>query len=266
MRRGFSLVEALVALGLASAAIVAVVTQSGLNLRFFTQADDTLASARSAQLLLSYLKADIALADSPPHADITVSPGTGPVFPKNWMHATHAPNASELRLFTYTIREGAQPLPSSDPIAAKPITDPLTRLALQRAAQIQNAFAWIDAGGPPTDQRVRQFVVNVRSGAIVQRVTYTYTPADKVVVREGPEGTTRLGAGLIKAFSASPYLEFVVPQEPDRPLELVKCWIEVHLDVRADQKSDPINKRAVVIHTRLVPKHLTSVVRGLSPF
>lgn len=266
MRRGFSIVEALITLAIAATLIVALVMQSGTNFRFFAQGDDTLASARAAQLLVAYLKADVALADSPPHADITVSPGTGAVFPKNWMHAAHQPDGRELRLFTHTVREAPAPLSSADPIAAKPLTHPLTRLALARGARVQNAMVWIDAGGPKGDPRARHLVLNVRSGAIVQRVTYSYLPPEQVVVRQGPEGTVRIGAGSMTGFSATPYLEWLVPLEPGRPLELLKCWVEVAIEVQAAPKADPINKRAVTIHTRLVPKHLTSVVRGLSPF
>lgn len=265
-RHGFSIVEALVALAIAATALVLVISQTGMNFRFFAQSDDTLASARAVQLLLSYLKADVAMADSPPHTDITQSPGTGSVFPKNWMHAAHEPGSGELKLFTHTVRETAQALSTADPIAAKPATDPLTRLALQRAARVQNALAWVDAGGPPTDQRVRHFVLTIRSAAIVQRVTYSYIPPEKVVVRQGPDGTTRIGAGLITDFSASPYLEFLVPRETEKPLELLKCWVEVQIDARADQKTDPLAKRGISVHTRLVPRYLTSVVRGLSPF
>lgn len=266
MRRAFTILEALLTLAIASTLIVLLVTASGTSFRNFAQTEDTLSSSRHAQLLLSYLKADVALADSPPWSDPTRSALGGTLYPKNWVRLAHAPDRpAPLTLFTHTVREALAPLKPEDPLMA-PSTHPYTRVTIARAARVQNAFTWIDEGASGDKDRLRTFVIGVRSGGDVNTVTYTFDPKARSIVRLGPDGKTTIGAGSIVDFSATPYLEVLTPQRPEQPVELLKCWVEVHVEVQAVQKTDPIAKKAVELHTKLYPRHLTAVVRGLSPF
>ena len=264
--RGFTILEALITVAIAASLIIGIVTQYGTNFRFFAQTDDTLASARAAQLLLAYLKEDVELADSPGGTtDPQVSPSTGTIYPKNYVHLIHDPDSAQVLLYVFSMGADGGPLPGGDPITTKAKTDPLTRLALTRTARVQDAMAWVDpaSGG---DQRQRHFVINVRNGAQINQVTYSYLTDLKEVQRKGPDGTVHIGTGAITGFSACPYLEFLVPQPKDKPLELLKCWVEVAIEVQAAQKADPIAKKPVKVHTKLVPRMLIASVRGLSAF
>jgi hypothetical protein len=263
--KGFTVLEALLTLAIASTLIVLLVNASGTSFRNFAQTEDTLSSSRHAQLLLSYLKADLALADAPPHFDPTTSPNTGVLFPKHYVHLAHTvQRPSPLTLFAHTIQQAPAPLKQDDPLAT-PSTHPLTPVSIGRAARVQNAFAWVDTR-PQEKDAPRHFQVSVRTGGTVSLVTYTFDPKELVVTRRGPEGQVTIGKGSMREFSATPYLEMLVPQRPEQPVELLKCWVEVHVAVQANQKADPIAKKTVELHTKLFPKHLNAIVRGLSPF
>jgi hypothetical protein len=266
-RAAFTLVEALVTVALSVSVLVLLVGTFGSSVHSFVQGDDTLNSTRHLQLLLSYLKADIGMADAPPNRDLSASPATGNAFPKNVVHLACDPDSDQVRLFTHTLVSPPAGVSSANPIASKPPVHPVTRASLARAAWVQNAMVWVDAGRERAAGQPRQFVVNVRAGGTVNRVVYSYDPEARTVVRSGPEGTLAMASGSLQEFACSPYLEFVVAaRRPDWPLELLKCWVEVHLKVAAPQKTDRIAKRAVEVRTRIVPRYLAAAIRGLSPF
>lgn len=265
-RNGFTIVEAMLAVGLSSLIVVLLVTSSGTSFRGFAQTEDTLSSSRHAQLLLAYLKADVALADSPPHADPTTAPGLGPVFPKSWFHLSAMPGRDNFAIVRYDAEERPQPIPAENPIMRVPQDHPGTRVALARLARIQNAMAWIDPKS--AGQSSPPFLgMTVRNGGAVSGVTYTFDEKEKSVIRSGPEGKVTIGAGSMVDFVATPYIELLIPNPgDDMPLEVLKSWLEVEIKVQAPQKNDPIAKKPVTLKTRLFPRYLHAVVRGLSPF
>jgi len=262
--RGFTIVEALITVALSTTILALLFGTFEFTVNQFIQGDDTLTAGRHSQLLLSYLKADISMADADPkNRDISRSDDTGTTTPKSFVHLAQDPDTSKLTLFAQTIQTGSTGLSSQDPISTKSQTHPSTRLALARAARIQNAFAWVDPGEKSSSTIPRFFVVNVRKDTGRFRVVYTYWPASRTVQRDGPDGSIRMGQGFVTDFACSPYLEFLVAKSrPDEPLTLLKCWVEVRLQLQAVQKHDRIAKKIVDLNTRIVPRFLNAEVRG----
>lgn len=264
-RNGFTIVEALLAVGLSSIILVLLVTSSGTSFRGFAQTEDTLSSSRHAQLLLAYLKADIALADSPPHADPASAPGLGPIHPKRYQHLINIPGRDNLAYLLYQIAEKPEPIPGEHPLMRYPQDHPVTRITLARLARVQNAMAWVDP--KPGDPENKPFLaITVRNGGTVALVTYVHDPKEKAVIRNGPDGKVTIGAGSMTGFVAMPFIELLCPTEANMMPELLKSWLQVDVTVQAPQKADPIAKKPVVLSTRLTPRYLHAVVRGLSPF
>src|SRR5262249_23103859 len=145
---------------------------------------------------------------------------------------------------------------TSDPIAPF-LHDPrVPRTTLDRIARIQNAMVWVEGEKQGEKDGPRHFTLNVRSGGMISQVTYTYIPAARRIERHGPEGVTRVQVPQLVEFSLSPYIEFLVDRQASEPLQLLKCWVEVKIELTEDKKQSPIQKKTVGIHTRIVPKYL----------
>jgi type II secretory pathway pseudopilin PulG len=256
-RKGFTLIEALIALGVATMLLMALFTFFGDFLRRFTHQKDTLSGAHDAQLLVDWLRRDIQLLDG----SLSSTPST--TYPQFWSHVVHVPGGKILQLFPRRKTLPDEPFPSTHPASASLLSGtPQARLVLQKILRVENAFAWV-VPSPNQEDEPRSLAMNIREDGQLKQVRYVFRPREKGVTRYGPDGSVRtLAAPTLRNFRATPTLEIIHnPRDPSFPPHLVKVWLEVEFDVQADKAARPgakINPRHQGFTTRLLPFFLNA--------
>ncbi len=280
-RRAFTLVEALIALVLASILLAGLLSYFGFALQGFAQQEDTLTGSRDAQILLAYLRADINAADG---LDSSATATTGTTFPKSQVHLIQTMGQTGLQPYIYTrrqepvVRPGEDPcrdpmtveartvawlklldLPTDDTVADYVPPGQATNDLLRAINYTMNAAVWIRPSEPEKD---RILALNVREGSMTAPVTYVYQPAARRILRKATTGVTVIGDGMVESFSASPYYEFLVTPPPaGSTAELIKVWIELSFSLRAKDDGAKIAKRGLSFSTRILPRYLNEVIK-----
>lgn len=256
-QRGFTLVEAVVALALASILIVGVMSYFGFSLRTITHREDILTASRDVQVLLSYLRMDISAAEGlPGSTDAT----TGTTYPKLWVHLAHSPDSDLIHGFTRIEDSPGEPLSPQAPVTTNLPPGLATERVLTEEALARNAFAWVPRNRPDGPDF---FFVNVRRGPQVVPIVYMFDEAKKTVTRHAPEKTTVIAPPALEGFEAVPTIEFVTfPDQPARTAVLSKVWAEVSIRLRAPQAGKVIASRLVGFSTRIVPIHLNAALKS----
>lgn len=253
-RPGFTLVEILLAMAIASGLVIGLLSFFGDTLQRFVQQEDTLTGVRDLQLLLLHLRRDTEMLDG--DAALSSSSATGTTFPKEYLHVCHDALSDRLQIFGFLRRDDLTPIPAADPLALNlPPGRPTERL-MARVAFLENACAWVlPEPGTLLEDQIFRLVLNVRRGGTRDRILYEYRPAARELARLA-EGTRRVfGLGTIEGFSARPVLEFITfPDDPGRSAELVRLFIEVSLMIRAEDDGGKMAKRAIPFTTKITPR------------
>ncbi len=261
---GFTLVEGVLASLLAGLMMIGIVTWFGDVLQRFSHQEDTLSGAHEAQLLLEWLRRDMAALDgvaASAGVPVSSSATTGTTFPKFWVHACHVPGGSKLLLFPRMRRGEDDPIAPGHPAAAgMALGNPGAIGLLAQIARLENAFAWV---APDDPDAPRFLTLNLRRDDQLERVVYHYEPAARAIVRVDAAGRrTRIAAPSLAGFMATPYLEIVFdPDDPGFVPRLVKAWLEVRFDIVADS-GGKIRGRPQVLSTRLFPEFLVASLKS----
>ncbi|MBI2943175.1 MAG: hypothetical protein HYY25_03135 [Candidatus Wallbacteria bacterium] len=254
----------------------------GFTMQGFVQQEDTMTGSRDAQLILSWLRADLTAADG---YDASGTATTGTTFPKSEVHLVQTLGSDRLAFYIHTraqepiVRPGDDPvldamtpeartgswvrllgLTTDDPIFGYLSPGTAANDFLRVMNYAMNAASWVHPREPDAPRFLN---VNVRSGSLTAPASYRFHPVLKRLERSGPNGVTLLGRDDVDYFAVSPFFElFVDPAQPGGPPELVRVWYEIALRMRAQADGAKIAKRTLDFSTRVTPGHLNAAIKS----
>lgn len=257
-KKGFTIVEILISLLIASIVLITLLTFFGDTFQKFVQHEDTLTSAREMHKLLEYLRKDIEILV--PSGMIKLSD----TYPQQRAHIYHTHNSPILRTYHWTKDSIGEPFENTDPIVQNLPSSVETDRLLSRYSAFASSNTWsIDqSDGEDKKKFILDLAIQPDPGATsVKTIRYVYDEESKTVTRfeEGKE--IIFAKGAIKHFSVIPVYDFYNFQDqPERTIVLNKMFFDIALSIQADKDGGKIVKRSLNIATKACPRLINNSV------
>jgi prepilin-type N-terminal cleavage/methylation domain-containing protein len=258
-RKGFTIVEILISLLIASVVLITLLNFFGDTFQKFVQHEDTLTSAREIHKLLEYLRKDIEI----------LVPGKvrelGIVFPQQVAHLYHSSESDVLRTYHWTKETMGEPFQDTDPIVNNLPPSKVTDRLLNRYNALSGSCSWSidESEGQDRKKFILSFLIqpDPDDPPLPKLITYVYDELNSTVTRYD-EGTMIVFAKeAVSHFSVIPVFDFYnFPGEPEKTIVLNKMFFDILITIKADEDGGKIVKRPVTITTKACPRLINNAV------
>ena len=253
-RSGFTIIEILIALLIASVMIIVLLTFFGDTFQKFVQHEDTLTSAREMHRLLEYLRKDIEVLVP------GVSRDLGTTFPQQVAHIYHSIDSDKLITFHWTKDQPEKWFENTDPVegAMRPKVPPNALRTKYEA--LSGACSWSIYDENGDDRKI--FTLSLRTQAVDDSgpilIQYIYDASVATITRVKDDKKIVFAKGAVHRFSAIPVFDFYYVT-PDTII-LNKMFIEIAIGLKAEKDGGRIEKRELTIQTKACPRLLHNAV------